>query len=144
MRLSTRMKILLVAISTFLFAMVAINARATYGAKISVDEPQYLLSALSLIEDGDLDISDELEERRYWTYHPLKLNQQTIDLNEDGQRISPHDPLLPLLLAIPMGIGGWVAAKVALAIIASLTAAATVWVAIRRFQVSENIAAIIV
>ena len=128
MRLTTRMKILLVAISTFLFAMVAINARATYGAKISVDEPQYLLSALSLIEDGDLDISDELEERRYWTYHPLKLNQQTIDLNEDGQRISPHDPLLPLLLAIPMGIGGGVP------IIASLC----LWVAIRRFQVSEN------
>ncbi len=43
-----------------------------------------------------------------------------------------------------MGIGGWVAAKVALAIIASLTAAAVAWVAIRRFQVSENIAAIIV
>ena len=144
MKLTTKMKIFLVAFSTFLFAMIAINARATYGAKISVDEPQYLLSALSLIEDGDLDISDELEERRYWTYHPLKLNQQTIDLNEDGQRISPHDPLLPLLLAVPMGIGGWVAAKVALALIASLTAAVTLWVAIRRFGVSENIAAIII
>ena len=67
MKLTTKMKIFLVAVSTFLFAMIAINARATYGAKISVDEPQYLLSALSLIEDGDLDISDELDEQRYWT-----------------------------------------------------------------------------
>ena len=144
MKLTTKTKIFLVAASTFLFAMIAINARATYGAKISVDEPQYLLSALSLIEDGDLDISDELDEQRYWTYHPLKLNQQTIDLNEDGQRISPHDPLLPVLLAVPMGIGGWVAAKVALALIASLTAAVTLWVAIRRFDVSENIAAVVI
>ena len=144
MRISMKTKIFLVAISTFLFAMVAINARATYGAKISVDEPQYLLSALSIIEDGDLDISDELDERRYWPYHPLKLSQQTIDLTEGGQRISPHDPLLPLLLALPMGIGGWFAAKVALAMIASLTAAATVWVTIRRFSISENIAAIVI
>ena len=42
--------------------MSAINARATYGAKISVDEPQYLLTALSIAEDFDLDISDELDE----------------------------------------------------------------------------------
>ena len=144
MKLSLQMKILLVAISTFFFAMVAINARATYGAKISVDEPQYLLSALSIVEDGNLDISDELDERRYWTYHPLKLNQQTIDLTEEGQRISPHDPLLPLLLALPMGIGGWVAAKVTLALIAALTAAVTLWVAVRRFSASENIAALVI
>ena len=54
MKLTTKTKIFLVAASTFLFAMIAINARATYGAKISVDEPQYLLSALSLIEDLSL------------------------------------------------------------------------------------------
>ena len=43
-----------------------------------------------------------------------------------------------------MGIGGWVAAKVALALIASLSAAETLWVAIRRFDVSENIAAVVI
>ena len=144
MKYSLRVKIFFVAITTFAFAMVALNARATYGAKISVDEPQYLLSALSIIEDGNLDISDELDERRYWTYHPLKLNQQTIDLNESGQRISPHDPLLPLILAIPVGLGGWILAKIALAVIAAFTAAATLWVAVRRFSISENIAAIVI
>ena len=105
-------------------AMIAINARATYGAKISVDEPQYLLTALSIAEDFDLDISDELDERRYLPFHELRLNQQTIDLNDSGQRISPHDPLLPILLALPMGLSGWLASKIALAVLAAITAAA--------------------
>ena len=87
---------ILVAAGTFIVAISAINARATYGAKISVDEPQYLLTALSIAEDRDLDISDELAEERYLPFHEIPLNQQTIDLNEDGQRISPHDPFSPL------------------------------------------------
>ena len=90
---SFTLKLALVFFTTLLIAMSAINARATYGAKISVDEPQYLLTALSLAEDFDLDISDELDEQRYLPFHELRLNQQTIDLNDSGQRISPHDPL---------------------------------------------------
>ena len=96
---SFALKLALVFFTTLLIAMSAINARATYGAKISVDEPQYLLTALSLAEDFDLDISDELDDK-YSLFHELRLNQQTIDLN-DLQRISPHDPLLPLFLALP-------------------------------------------
>ena len=138
---SFALKLALVFATTFLIAMSAINARATYGAKISVDEPQYLLTALSIYEDFDLDISDELDEQRYLPFHEIRLNQQTIDLNEDGQRISPHDPLLPLLLSIPMGLGGWLAAKITLAAMAAFTAMVTLWVAVRRFNVSENLAA---
>lgn len=137
-------KMILVAVGTFIVAVSAINARATYGAKISVDEPQYLLTALSIAEDRDLDISDELAEERYLPFHEIPLNQQTIDLNEDGQRISPHDPLLPLVLSIPMGIGGWVAAKLILALIAALTSAVTLWVAVRRFSISSHIGAAVV
>ena len=137
-------KILLVAVGTFLIAVSAINARATYGAKISVDEPQYLLTALSIAEDQDLDISDELEEQRYLSFHEVPLNQQTIDLTDDGQRLSPHDPLLPILLSIPMGLGGWAAAKIMLAAIAAITASITLWVVVKRFHVSENIAACVV
>ncbi len=137
-------KILLVAVGTFLIAISAINARATYGAKISVDEPQYLLTALSIAEDNDLDISDELEEQRYLPFHEITLNQQTIDLTDDGQRLSPHDPLLPLLLAIPMGLWGWVGAKIMLAVIAAITASLTLWVAVRRFHISQNIATCVI
>ncbi len=116
-----------------------IGARATYGAQLTADEPQYLLSALSLWEDGDLDISDELADERYRRFHEAELPQQTLVL-EDGSQLSPHDPLLPILLAVPMGLGGWVGAKVALAVVGGLLAALTVWTAVNRFGVSPRTA----
>ena len=82
--------------------LIGIDARATYGARVSADEPQYLLTALSLFEDFDLDISDEIAEDRFRDFHEIGLSQQTLDLNGQGQQISPHDPLLPLILAVPM------------------------------------------
>lgn len=125
----------LFGIAVSAIAAVGIGIRATYGAQTTADEPQYLLSALSLWEDGDLDISDELAEERFREFHEADLPQQTLIL-EDGSRISPHDPLLPLLLAVPMGLGGWVAAKAALAILGGLLAALTVWTARHRLGVS--------
>ena len=92
-------KMILVAAGTFIVAVSAINARATYGAKISVDEPQYLLTALSIAEDRDLDISDELAEERYLPFHEIPLNQQTIDLNEDSHPADGinYDDTLPVV-----------------------------------------------
>lgn len=135
-----RRMLLLVATTTFVFAVAGLGARATYGAQVTADEPQYLLSALSLGEDGDLDISDELDEERFLDFHEVQLNPQTIELNDSGQRLSPHDPGLPVLLAIPMRLGGWQLAKVTLAAMAGLTAAATAWVSVRRFDVSPTTA----
>lgn len=116
-----------------------IATRATYGAQTSGDEPQYLLSALSLWEDGSLDISDEVEDERYREFHEADLPEQTL-LLEDGSRKSPHDPLLPLLLAVPMGLGGWVAAKAALAVLGGALAALTLWTARNRLGVSPRTA----
>ena len=39
-----------------------------------------------------------------------------------------------------MGLGGWLASKIALAVLAALTAVVTLWVAVRRYNVSANIA----
>ena len=133
-----------VALVTFVAALAAIGARATYGARVTADEPQYLTTAISIAEDFNLDISDELAERRFEPYHEIDLNTQTIDLDGSGQRISPHDPLLPALLALPMRVGGWVAAKTALAALAAATAAVTVWLAVRRFEVPVGVAAPVV
>ncbi len=133
-----------VAVWTFAVALPAIGARATYGARVTADEPQYLTTAISIGEDFDLDISDELAERRFEPYHEINLNPQTIELDDSGRRISPHDPLLPALLAVPMRLGGWVAAKAALATIAAATAAATLWLAVRRFGVEVGVGAVVV
>ncbi len=133
-----------VALWTFAMALPAIGARASYGARVTADEPQYLTTAISIGEDFDLDISDELAERRFEPYHEINLNAQTIDLDEAGRRVSPHDPLLPAMLAVPMRLGGWVAAKAALAAFAAATAAATLWLAVRRFAVPVGVGALVV
>jgi hypothetical protein len=130
---------LAVAIATAAWCALAIGARATYGARTSADEPQYLLSALSLAEDGDLDIADELREERWRAFHAAPLPEQTKPL-ADGRRVSPHDPLLPVVLAVPMELGGWAAAKATLAALAGALAAALVWVAHRRFDVPLAVA----
>ncbi len=133
-----------VAVWTFTVALPAIGAHATYGARVTADEPQYLTTAISIGEDFDLDISDELDERRFEPYHEIDLNPQTIELDDSGRRISPHDPLLPALLALPMKLGGWVAAKAALAAFAAATAAATLWLAVRRFGVGVGVGGLVV
>ncbi len=124
--------------------LIGIDARATYGARVSADEPQYLLTAISLFEDFDLDIGDEIAEERFRDFHEVGLSQQTLDLDGTGQQISPHDPLLPLILAVPMGVAGWVGAKATLAVVAGLTAVATLLLAVRRFAVPQHIAGIVV
>ena len=54
--------------------------------------------------------------------------------------MSPHDPLLPAILAMPMGLGGWAAAKATLAAFGSVLAALLVWTAHRRFAVPLGVA----
>jgi hypothetical protein len=131
--------LVLVALLAFAAALPGLGVRSTFGGHAAVDEPQYLLSALSLYEDGDLDIADELRGRRWATFHQAALPVQTAVL-DGGRQLSPHDPLLPLLLAIPMGLGGWVGAKVAMAALAGALAALTVWVAVRRLHVPLSLA----
>lgn len=136
--MSRRRELLLLCLFGIAVAAVAasgIGIRASYGAQTTADEPQYLLSALSIWEDGDLDIADEIAEERFRDFHEADLPQQTLAF-PDGRRISPHDPLWPLLLAVPMGLGGWVAAKTALAVLGGLLAALTVWTARHRLGVS--------
>lgn len=133
--MTLRQRMLLVGLVVFAVALAGIDSRATYGARVSGDEPQYLLTAISVYEDGNLDIADELAEERYRPFHEVDINTQTRALTDDGQRISPHDPLLPVLLALPMAVGGWASAKAAMAIMAAAAAALTLWLAEQRFGV---------
>lgn len=120
-------------------AALGIGVGATDGDRAAVDEPQYLLSALSLAEDGDLDISDELVADRARAFHPGPLPVQT-QVQFDGSQLSPHDPLLPVLLAPAMGYGGWVGAKLVLAALAGALGALTLWVSVRRFGAPLGVA----
>lgn len=123
-------------------AAAGLDVRATYGARVSADEPQYLLTAISLADDGNLNIDDEIDGEAYLPFSEIGLNRQTKNLTPDKQ-VSPHYPLLPLLLALPVALGGWVGAKLFLAAIAGLVAAATFWVAVRRFDIQDRHAAVV-
>jgi hypothetical protein len=128
------------ALAVLLAGLAGIGMRATYGAQVTADEPQYLLTALSLVDDGDLDIADERESRVWRDFHEADLPEQSL-LQPDGSRLSPHNPLLPVLLSVPVAVGtaagvpGWVAAKAGLAVLAAALAALLVWTAVRRFDV---------
>ena len=124
-------------------ALVGLPLRASYGARTIADEPQYLLTALSLWEDRSLDIDDELADERWRDFHEGQLPVQTEPL-ADGRQLSPHDPLLPLLLAAPVGLAGWAGAKATLALLAGALAALLTWTAHRRFAVPLRTAAIVV
>jgi hypothetical protein len=124
----------LVAVLAFAAAAAGIGSRASYGAQTTADEPHYLLTALSLAHDGDLDVRDELAAQEYRPFHEVALAPQARPL-ADGTLIEPHDPLLPAVLALPAGLGGWVLAKLALAAVAAALAALLVWIAVRRFDV---------
>lgn len=122
-------------------ALAGLPARATQGARTTADEPQYLLTAQSLVDDGDLDISDELAGQRWRAYHEAPLPQQTRELPA-GVRISPHDPLLPLLLVPGVAVAGWVGAKATLALLGGVLAALLVWTAAVRLTVPPWTAAL--
>ncbi len=136
-------RLLVTGLLCALAAAAGLWCRATYGAQVTADEPQYLLSAISIAEDGDLDIADELAAQRWRPFHEAQLPEQTKPL-PGGRRVSPHDPLLPLLLAPAVAAGGWVGGKLTLAAIAGLLGAATLWVAVRRFGVSVGVATLAV
>jgi hypothetical protein len=125
-------------------AACAIPARATRGAQVTADEPQYLLTADALARTGDLDIGPGLRAQTWRSYHrDVALPRQTA-YRPGGQRLSPHDPLLPVILAVPMRVGGWAAAKATLAVLAGVLASLLTWTAVRRFAVPLAVAAPVV
>src|SRR5262245_64711548 len=93
--------LVLVALGVAVWVAIGTAAPATDGGHTTADEPQYLLTAISLGEDHNLNISDERGDGRYRVFHHAALPLQE-KIQPDGTLVSPHDPLLPLVLAVPM------------------------------------------
>lgn len=127
-----------------LVVAVGVPAYATPTDRVTADEPQYLLSALSLGRDLDLDIADEVEGDAFRDFHPTDLPPQAVRVGDGDPLISPHEPGLPVLLALPVRVGGWVAAKAVLAGAAGALAGLTAWVAVARLGVRRRTALLVV
>lgn len=136
---SLRWPMACVALLAFVAAVLGIGVPATPNEPVAVDEPQYLMTAQSLWADGDLDIGNQIADRSWRQFTPVEPPVETVP-QADGSQISPHDPLLPALLAVPVGLAGWVGAKVTMAVLAGVLAALTLWVAVRRFAVPAPLA----
>ena len=125
-----RRGLLLSAAALFLLLSVAyafsIDIRASRGASISGDEPFYLLTTQSLLQDGDLDLANQYEARSYESFfdHPNGLWRQSVPL-ENGRLLSPHNPGLSVLVIPGFALGGLGGAQVQLL----LTAAAAMTLA---------------
>ena len=141
--MTLRRAAILVAAVAFAAAAAGTGVRGSHGAQTTGDEPHYLLTAHSLAEDGDLDLRDDLAAEAYHPWHEAGLDPQEKVL-EDGRMVSPHDPLLPVLLAGPLALGGWIAAKLAMAALAAALAALLLVVAVRRFGLPVWPAALVV
>lgn len=130
-----------VAVIGFIAAALGIGVYATPNEPVAVDEPQYLMTAQSLWADADLDISNQIAERSWREFTPVEPPIETIP-RQGGHQFSPHDPLLPIMLAVPVGTASAVGAKLTMAALAAALAAITLWVAVRRFAVPLALAAI--
>lgn len=137
-----------IAVTAVLTVAAAVPLAWTHSSRLTRttgDEPQYLLSALSLGEDLDLDVSDERQQRRYEDiFHRYYLAPQQEAERSDGRLVSPHDPLLPALMAVPVRAGGWLSARFALAAMAGMLSALLLWVAVRRFGIAVSAATVTV
>jgi hypothetical protein len=88
---------------------LAVGMRASTTATVTGDEPFYLLTAQSLVSDGDLDLRDEYRHRdvemaRFWD-GTKPLWRQMLPA-PDGRLLSPHDPGLSLLITPAYALGG--------------------------------------
>ncbi|MBU4268008.1 MAG: hypothetical protein KJ808_04070 [Acidobacteria bacterium] len=59
-------------ISFLVFALAAVVFYAQ-GIHLSGDEPHYVMIAQSLVEDGDFDLKNNLENKTYFTYLPVEI-----------------------------------------------------------------------
>src|SRR5437764_11904285 len=103
-----------------LFAVYAgtIGMRASGDAQYAGAEPHYLLTAKSLVDDGDIDLADDYRARGYGDFYPGTLGPR--GLLTRGRLDEPHGLGFPLLIAPAFAVAGAKGVEVFLAAVAAL------------------------
>ena len=120
-------------------ALVWLVLFATYAATLGLDsfgdsdyggdEPHYLLTAHSLVEDGDPDLVDDYRDREYGAFYPYPLDPH--GALTDGRLHEPHGVGFPLLIAPAYAVAGERGVEVFLAALSALAGALAYLFAIR-------------
>ena len=118
-----------------LFAVVyqlGVPLRATYGARVNVDEPFYLLTTVSLLADGDLDLANDYALRRYRAFfdHANELWYQSAAM-PDGRVLSPHNVGVSALILPGYALAGVDGAKTLLGVVGGATVGMSALLAFR-------------
>jgi len=105
----------------FLF-QAGVPLRGSFGARVTADEPFYLLTVESLRADGDLDLTNQYEKMayaRFWDGSEPLWHQSSP--GPDGRLLSPHNAGLPILLLPAYAMGGLEMTKGFLATMGGIT-----------------------
>ena len=110
----------LAAIWLVLFAVYAstIGLNAFGPSDYGGDEPHYLLTAKSLVDDRDVDVRNQRAAREWEEFYPQYLDRH--GKLTDGRAHEPHGAGFPVLIAPAFAIGGAKAVELFLAAIAAL------------------------
>jgi len=113
----------------------SIGLRASNGASITGDEPFYLITTQSLIDDGDLDLRQQYDRFSYRAFfdHNEPLWRQSGPM-PDGRVLSPHDPGLSVYLVPGFALGGLLGAQVQMLLTTALLFALTYALVARETQ----------
>jgi hypothetical protein len=87
------------------------------------DEPHYLAMTVSLLTDGDLDLTDEFAGREYAPFFAGTLEPHRSPASPPGRLRSLHAPGLPALVLPAYAIAGYSGARLFVSAIAALTGA---------------------
>lgn len=106
---------------TVLFAVYAatIGLHAVQGSEYAVEEAHHLLTAESLVSDGDVDLSDDLPGAGRLDGLPadLEIHGQLMD----GRIHDPHGAGFPLIIAPALAIAGVIGVELLLAAVMALS-----------------------
>jgi len=113
------------AIAVTLFYIVAVPLMLR--TPIDGDEPFYLLITESLLHDRDLDLANQYRDLAHSATGRTDLVPQLGDpVGPRGERISRHEPFLPLLMIPGRALGGLPGAIATIVVFAALLARSTV------------------
>src|ERR687893_887156 len=98
-----------------LFAAYAatVGLPAFGSSQFGGDEPHYLLTAESIVSDGDLDLRDEYATRAYRNWYPYVLERHGRLTNRQAN--DPHGAGFPLFIAPAYALGGPLAVQLLMA-----------------------------
>jgi hypothetical protein len=106
----------------------AVAAWRTAPQHPSGDEPHYLVIAQSLLEDGDLQIENNHQQRDYAAYFSGDLPPDYVRRGQNGAIYSSHAPGLAAFVLPAFALAGYPGVVVLIVLIGALTAA-LVWTA---------------